>query len=131
MSTIIVGCPRCGDPEIDLVSAPPGSPHYRRRQCRTCGAFRGWEPRPAVDPDTMHVPPGIPEGSPLPRLRGSSRKQEAFAEATRASLLPAWARFWPPDVIQAVRAIDDATWWLANRGKRYDEVRFPAEWAKV
>lgn len=48
----------------------------------------------------------------LPALRGSE-KQIKWATTIRADAL---ALDWPPPVVITLRSVDDASWWIANKG---------------
>jgi hypothetical protein len=119
-------CPRCGSP--DLIATPtPAGPHHARLDC-AAGHFVKWLPRPVVPMDRLTLPPGIPDGEPLPALTGTPG-QVAFAEKLRPKMLALTARFVAPEVVRAMRTIAESSWWIGNKDRQWvGEIRWPKEW---
>jgi len=53
-------------------------------------------------------------------------KQVAFGESVRRSMLAVLRRSAPEDVLELLLSVKDATWWIANRNKPLDEIRWPS-----
>jgi len=115
-------CPTCGATTRTPVKPPSGSPHHAAERCGACGRFLRWLPRPAgVIPDHC-LEAAVPRASPVP-LRGTARQVE-WATSIRTDLLRRAAA--QPRLAQLLMTIDDATWFIANRGRPLEQLRWPA-----
>lgn len=119
-------CKRCGMEANDQVLTPEG-PHYGKVVCKKCGCWLTWLPRPPLPIDKSKLP-WHPEGAPLPKLTGASQKQIEYGEQCRALMI---ARFQALDVqlYAAMLTITDATFWIANKDRAVDQIRWPKEWS--
>lgn len=61
-------------------------------------------------------------------LTGSSPPQIRFALSMRDRKLKEWSPDLPPTVLNAVKGISDATWWLANQSRDSASIGWPASW---
>ncbi len=52
--------------------------------------------------------------------------QVAYGESVRRGMLAVLRRSAPPDVLELLYSVKDATWWIANRGKPLDAIRWPS-----
>lgn len=73
--------------------------------------------------------PNCGDNPPLAELTVGSSRQIAWAESIRGSMLRSSfkdSRF--VKLAAAVKTINDATWWIANRDRRVEDMRWPREW---
>jgi hypothetical protein len=68
---------------------------------------------------------------PLPALRGTAAQVE-WAEELRPAML---SRLWSADnlnVLAAIKSINDASWFIANRGVvSIEDLKLPTQWFEV
>lgn len=121
-------CRDCGCTERSIVVMESG-PHYGKSVCSWCGRFCSWVPRPPVKLEDMELPIGPEHDSEVLPLIGTEG-QVKWAGSIRPSMLKKSAMFLPPNVLCAIRTIQDATWWIANRDvQNTDNIRWPKSWA--
>lgn len=120
-------CGRCGSENVAIERRPSG-PHYADRRCQDCRSHCGFEPWPTVNPDDL-ILPEPPEGNALAKLAGTE-KQIAWARSLRVELLRTWGAALPPDLMAALRTITDSSWWIAQRGRRHDAIKWPNGWRR-
>jgi hypothetical protein len=61
-------------------------------------------------------------------LKSESPKQISFADSVRTDKMREWRADLPGDVYAAIRGIDDATWWLANKDNDSTTIKWPKSW---
>jgi hypothetical protein len=121
-------CPKCGTDEVVRTLMGPESPHYAKLECID-GHFIKWLRTPPVEVGGLNLPPGIPEGQPLPALSGSPAQVE-YAKSVRPAKLAAIKAepMATERLLAAMRGITSASWWIANKERPLAEIRWPKEW---
>jgi hypothetical protein len=119
-----VRCPICDSTDLDARPRPPGHPHHAKAACRRCERFVKWMPRPAGPIpdyclDAARTRPGPAE------LVGT-KAQVKWARAIRDWMLVRAERDGRPRLAMLIRAIADSTWFIANRDRDLDTLRWPA-----
>jgi hypothetical protein len=61
-------------------------------------------------------------------LHGASPSQVSYGANVRARKMTEWEPDLPKNVWNALRGVDDATWWLANQNNDSSNVRWPQSW---
>lgn len=119
--TMII-CGQCKSMDLAEVLTPDG-PHYGKLSCRACGRFLKWLPRPSssVMPEVVR-----PLGLPAAVLRGTP-PQVSAAESIRVTLLRDCRRDGRRDIADVVSSVTDASWFLANKDRRIEALKWPSE----
>src|SRR4051812_27727742 len=73
----------------------------------------------------MGDPTTPPRPAVLVPLEGTPR-QVTYGESVRRSMMAVLGRCAPPDVLERLDRVKDATWWIANKGKPLAAIRWPA-----
>lgn len=63
----------------------------------------------------------------MPLLIGTD-PQVAYAENVRAAMVRRLNAVLSPDAFRAMRGIEDATWWISNKDREADAIRWPSGW---
>ena len=119
-------CRNCGSTDQEETRLESG-PHYARISCKGCGKFVKFRPWP--QPGTTGEPPSnlvqaARSLNSLAKLRGSAA-QIRWAESIRENML---AEAWNlPDHLAVLKAIADASWFIANRSREIKQLRWPGE----
>lgn len=108
------------------------SVHYGKEVCNDCGAFVRWVSGPKPGIGTLRLPQFdvIP---PLATLKGSER-QVQWAKSLREEMLTRFSARAQSDeafrpLYWAVRSLEDAGWWIANRNQASLETfSWPRTW---
>lgn len=117
-------CPICD--ASDLVTRPmmSGHPHFAKVTCRRCGRFVKWLPKPSGPIPDFCLTAARPRPEPA-RLRGTAA-QVKWARAIRSWMLVRAERDGKPRLAMLLRAVSDASWFIANRGHDLDTLRWPS-----
>jgi hypothetical protein len=122
-------CRRCGSTDL-VTTRTPHLIHYAKQQCRQCRHVV-WLPRPVrlITREIVHAlaPLALPEDAPLPDLEGTPAQVE-YAANVRALALPRLKRDLGPNLFRLTRGITSAAWWLMNKDKSPQEIRWPEAW---
>lgn len=120
-------CRYCGSSDLTPIRCATG-PHHAKLTCDGCGRCVAFLPRPrgATSAEGFRR---AAEAAParLPDLLGTPR-QVAFARTVRAEMLRGLQEALSPDAYRAMRGIADASWWIANKGRKAEDLRWPADW---
>jgi hypothetical protein len=118
-----------------VIPGPHGKAgHHAKLWCRSCERTVRWLPKPGPTPPPdevfLRAAAGAPAaGEALPALVGTVAQVE-WAAKVRALLLrrienelghPPWL---------AARGIVTAGWWISNKDRRGDQIRWPESWSK-
>lgn len=120
-------CPRCRSTEAKTVLMPEGHTHHARLMCGNCDRQLGWLPKPRnsiarPNPAVQALIRRRPRPAPLT----GSEDQVKFARSVRASMI-AWAESQGRDNLRMLLScVTDASWFLANRDRRLDDLTWPA-----
>lgn len=117
-------CQKCGGALVRVESA--GSVHHARLVCDACGTFVKW--LPAARPEAQLRLPDVPLDMDLPMLTGVSKSQTQFGEAMRSRMLEKLLGGVSRDQYRALRSITDSSWWIANRDRAPELIRWPEAW---
>jgi hypothetical protein len=112
------------------VPGPHPGGHHAKLVCGACGRWLRWlpRPRPQTSAEGFRRGSGLaPPDGRLPPLAGTDR-QVAYALTVRAGMLRRLRDALSPDAYRALRGIADAPWWLANRDRPAEALRWPATW---
>ena len=120
--------PDCGSVHCKVVLEPEGSVHHARFVCEKCGRFFRWLKKPQKsgalpDPAIMAK---VQPGQPPVTLRGTE-KQVKYAMELRSKLVFILEHKGQMDKVDLVNGIEDATWFLAQKGKPLKNYRWPVE----
>ncbi len=72
----------------------------------------------------------VPTEIGLTRIQGVSAAQTQFALKVRNERMRVWDPDLPDMVFDALRTVDDAAWWLANKDAEVAKIKWPISWAK-
>lgn len=118
-----MNCPRCGSPTREVLT--PDLPHHGKLVCTGAAEHfvkwlarpQGGDEPPVVDRRPFEPPAILVLGTP---------DQRVSAESIRATMLRRCrvARLYRTAAV--IGAVIDATWFLANRDRELDELRWPA-----
>jgi len=99
-------------------------PHHAKRVCAKCGKFLGWVGTPKVPLNKLR----LPEFRGIAQLTGSE-KQIRWATTLRVTMTESVARIeGQPALAEAMWAIADSSWWIANKDRSLHEIRWPTSW---
>lgn len=124
-------CKRCGAEANDQVLTPEG-PHYGKLVCKVCRTFLGWLPKPPT-PELPLDEEKLPQADNmdmLPALKGVSERQIEFGGNCRSKLLDAMHGRVSERIYRAAVTIVDSTFWIANKDRQPNQVKWPREWAR-
>jgi hypothetical protein len=116
-------CKYCGATDLLTQVEPAGSTHYARLACRSCGRLQRWLPRPTA-PAVPAVARSLEDGPAL--LRGTPA-QIGAAESIRGAMIRKARLAGLTRTLRVLYAVADASWFLANRERALDELRWPSE----
>lgn len=99
--------------------------HWGKEMCLDCGRFVRWIPAPKSDNLDDYV---VPEEVAPVKLTGSEA-QVKWATAIRLDLVKSLREASAPEkFIRGMKSIAEASWWIANRGRSFEQIRWPADW---
>ena len=120
-------CKRCQSEANNQVLTPDG-PHYGKLVCASCGNFLTWLGRPVLPINPAKLPKRD-EGDPLPQMTGRSPAQIALGEGCRNMMMRKLKDRLAKNLYDAMLTIRDATFWIANKDRSAEQIRWPHEWS--
>lgn len=119
MSSASLACNHCGSPHVNEVPAKP--PHHAKAVCVDCGRFVRWLPKPntTVMPAVTRAPDAPPAA-----LVGTP-DQIGAAQSIRNAMAATYRARGRRDVVDVLLSITSAGWFLANRNRSLEEIRWP------
>jgi hypothetical protein len=73
----------------------------------------------------------IPEYQSRPSELTGTPRQIAWADSLRDECRDRWKHDLPAPVFDALAAIDDSTWWIANKDAEASEIKWPESWTEL
>lgn len=117
-------CPICGSDNLIIILMTSG-PHHAKRVCQN-RHFIEWVAAPRVG--TAEIPEDLVsftvKRTALADLKGTP-KQVAMARSLRSNMISFANKVGREDYTRLLACIEDASWFLANRGLFPPEVKWP------